>query len=327
MNLTDNLPSAHNSNQDFIRKAVSIVSDYTPGGALLPAQQKTFVDIQIERSPLLQRCRTEIIPTPTYEIDKWGFTEQVLHSDEEGVANASNAIASPAMSKVTHVTKRYRAETAMTYDLVKRTIANGTLMNALVKGLGGASVRDLTKVALRGDTSLAATSPLNKLLRTQDGFLKQITTNTVDALGARVNLDLLDQMRIQMPDEYYDQDGLEYLTTKNGLIHFEQAVSARATELGDQAFRSANESSFHKIPVKSDMLMPRDLTYNSAPNYSSIVLGNVSEQFMVGYLEEMTVRMVEDPRAGVFYGIIRYDVSFKVLHEAALVKGTNVKNT
>ena len=38
------------------------------------------------------------------------------------------------------------------------------------------------------------------------------------------------------------------------------------------------------------------------------------------------VKTDEDIRAGKFFAVMRYDVSFKVLHEAACVKAINIRN-
>ncbi len=321
------LSSAQNSNNDFIQKAATQVSTFTPGGLLLPKQQEKFVELLIPESTLLQRCKTEILPTPVYEIDKIGYLGQVVHPDEEDTAFAQNAIATPTTGKITHATKRYKAEIGLTYDTIKRVIGGDGLMDLLLSLLAKAVARDMEISALQGDTSLPATTDLNKLLRLQDGFIKQITTNSVDAMGQRLNLDILDSMEAALPDEYSDQEGLEYIVTKGGQLAFRSAVSSRATELGDQAFRTRNSVSYHDIPVNRVMLMPKDLTYNSVGGYADALLCNPKTQFLVGFLEQMSIRTGEDIRAGKFFAVMRYDVSFKILHEAACVKAVNIKNS
>lgn len=323
---TGNYNAASQSNNDFIRKAASTVSTFSPGGVLLPQQAMKFVELAIVESSLLKQCFTQVIPTSTYEVDKIGFTGQVLHPDEEDTAFGAGDIASPETGKATFISKRYKAEIGLTYDTVKRVVQGDTLMPYLLGLCSKAAARDLEIAALRGDTSLPATSSLNRLLRKQDGFLKRVTSNVVDATGQRLNLNLLDDARRLMPPEYYDQEGLEFLVTKNGEIDYQAAVTARATILGDQNFAARNATAYHQHKVVRVPLLPTTLTYNGAAKHTSNLFCNPGTQLMVGFLEEMNIRTAEDIRAGKFIAVIRFDVAFEVKHEPACVKITNVRD-
>lgn len=326
MNAPVNFTDPAKSNNDFIRKASSTVSTFSPGGVLLPQQAAKFVELAIVKSSLLQDCNTQIIPTSTYEVDKMGFTGQVLHPDEEDTAFGSADVASPETGKTTLVSKRYKAEIGLTYDTVKRVINGDQLMPYLLNLAAEAARRDVEKCALLGDTSLSSATSLNRLLKKQDGFLKLITSSVVDAAGARMNLNLLDEARRLMPAEYFDEEGLEFLMSKNGEIDYQAAVTARATVLGDQNFAARNATAYHQHKVRRVPLLPTTLTYNGADKHSTALFCNPGTQLMVGFLEEMNVRTAEDIRAGKFIAVIRFDVAFQVLHQQACVKITNIRD-
>lgn len=319
--------SAADSNNDFIKKAAIQVSTFAPGGLLLPKQATEFVKLQIVKSQLLQRCNTQIIPTSEYEIDKLGFTGQVLLPDEEDIAFAQSDLSTPETAKTTYSSKRYKAELALSYDTIKRQILGNNLMPYLLAQFAEAAQRDLEIAAIRGDTSLAPTSKINRLLRKQDGFLKRISANVLDAEGQRLSLDMMDNCQRAMPKEYRYQKGLSYLLSANGPIDYKALVRARATELGDRALSSQDLVMFDgRYPVEGIPLMPDDLTYNAEAVHTNVVFASPEEQFLVGYLEEMSIRTGEDIRAGKFIAVMRFDVAFQIKHDQACVKVQNVRD-
>ena len=322
------LKNAANSNLDFIAKAATMVASFTAGGALLKQQAQEFVELSIVESDLLQRCYTTIVPTSEYEIDKIGYTGQVLLPDEEDIAFAQGDVSTPETGKVSYLTKRYKAEIGLTYDTVKRVLRGNTLMAYLIELLSKAAVRDLTKAALQGDTSLLATSKENRLLRLQDGFLKRCDANVIDAEGARLSLELMDDMQVAMPKEYRYQKGLEYMLSANGPIDYKGLIRARATQLGDNALATAQAVLFDgKYPVMGEPLMPDTLTYNAEAVHTNALFVAPKEQLHVAYLDEMNIRTMEDIRAGKFICVMRFDVAFQVKHKQAVVKVTNIRDT
>lgn len=317
---------ASQSNKDFIQKGANDLQTFAPGGVLLPKQREQFVRRMIVESKLLQECNVTTIPTAQYEVDQAGFGQQVLHADND-TAFPDEQLAEAETTKSEYNAKRYKAVLKLKYATAKRVIMGNALWPWLLREGTIAAKRDLEKVAIQGDTSLAPTSALNRLLRTQDGFLKRMSSNIVDAEGARMNLDLLDRARKAMPDEYYDQDGLVIGCSKNAKIDYEASVSARMDAVGGEAFkrsRLADAREYRDIPVKTYKLLPKDLTYNATSGHTTAFLSNPNEQFLVGYLEEMDVKMGEDIEAGEWIAVIRFDVAFTLLQPEASVRMDNI---
>lgn len=321
------LSRAENSNNDFIKKAAHVVDSFSNGGILLPQQALQFVKLSILQSRLLQMCNTTMIPTSEYEVDKLGFTGQVLLPDEEDIAFAQGDIAVAETGKVSYQSKRYKAQIGLTYDVVKRNIMGDNLWPYLMSQLVEASKRDLELAAINGDTSLAPTNKRNRLLRKQDGFLKRVTANVIDAEGARLSLDMLDDCQREMPKEYRYQEGLSYLMSANGPIDYKALLKSRATALGDSSIMSSAATKWDgQYPIVGIELMPDDLTYNAEAVHSNILFTSPEEQLLVGYLEEMSIRTAEDVVAGKFICVLRFDVAFQVKHNQANVKVINVRD-
>lgn len=317
---------ASQSNRDFIQKGAHDLQTFAPGGVLLPKQREQFVERLIIESKLLQECNVSVIPTAQYEVDQAGFLSQVLHADND-TAFPDEQIAEADTTKSEYNAKRYKAVLKLKYATAKRVIMGNALWPWLLQHGTKAAKRDLEMLAIRGDTSLAPTSAENRLLRTQDGFLKRMSSNIVDAEGARMNLDILDRARKAMPDEYYDQDGLVIGCSKNAKIDYESAVAARMDAVGAEAFkrsRLADAREYRDIPVKTYKLLPKGLTYNATAGHTTAFLSNPGEQFLIGYLEEMDIKMGEDIEAGEWIAVIRFDVAFTLLQPEASVRMDNI---
>jgi hypothetical protein len=317
---------ASQSNRSFIQKGAHDLQTFAPGGVLLPKQSEQFIRRLIVESKLLQECNVTTIPTAQYEIDQAGFLSQVLHADND-TAFPDEQLAEAETSKAEFIAKRYKAVLKLKYATAKRVIMGNALWPWLLREGTAAAKRDLEILAIRGDTSLAPTNALNRLLRTQNGFLKRMSSNIVDAEGARMNLDLLDRARKAMPDEYYDQDGLIIGMSKNAKIDYEASVAARMDAVGGEAFkrsRLADAREYRDIAVKTYKLLPKGLTYNAAGGHTTAFFSNPNEQFRVGYLEEMDVKMGEDIEAGEWIAVIRFDVAFELLQPEASVRLDNI---
>ena len=317
---------ASQSNKNFIAKGAHDADTFAPGGALLPKQRDQFVERFIVESKLMQECNVQTIPTAQYEVDLAGFTEQVLHADND-TAFPDEQLAEANTTKSTYNAKRYKAVLKLKYSQAKRVIMGDKLWPWLLQMGTKRAKADLEKAAIRGDTSLAPTSAENRLLRLQDGFLTNMSANIVDAEGARLNLDILDRARKAMPDEHYDQDGLVIGCSKNAKIDYESAVAARMDAIGAEAFRRsrlADAREYRDIPVKTYKLLPKGLTYNAVSGHTTAFFANPGVQFLVGWLDEMDVRMGEDIEAGEFIAVIRFDVAFTLLQAEACVRIDNI---
>ena len=136
----------------------------------------------------------------------------------EGVAeNAGATVAtSPDTDEIAYACKKFQATWYMTLEDVGEARAagesdfDGKVRRAFSKAMGN----DMARVALNGDTSLSATSRLNRLLRQRDGFLKQLRTGghyKTTTRGSTWSRSVYPAMLRQMPTQFKDDPGLRWM--------------------------------------------------------------------------------------------------------------------
>jgi hypothetical protein len=312
------------SNLDFVRKADYEVSTVTPGGYLLPKQAEEYVELNIKESDLLGRVDTTMLDRQSFEVDQIGFTGQVLHPAEENTALGVNDRSVAEHDKVTFMTKALKAEVRISYQMLQTVLKRGQFIPYILKLLQKAAKRDLEDLLISGDTALDLSTSRNRLLRKVDGIMKLASAHVFDAEGQRTNANPLDDMRRQMPTEYYKNDAMQFFTSKNAVIDYERSISARSTGLGDDQYQSKNKTKHHGIPVVDIPVWPENLTYNALASHTNILLADPSN-IVVAFLDEMMVRTGEDISAGQYIAVIYFQVDVKFRNNRGVVKAINVR--
>lgn len=313
------------ANLSYIKKAEGQLSDIVSGGGyMLREQVERFIEIQIEESKLLGMADVQMMEAQEVEVDKLGFTGQVLHPAEENTALPSDERAQAEYGKTVLSTKPFKAEAVMSFRMVRNAINRGNFISTVISLLSKAARRDVERVVIKGDTSLAATSQMNRLLRKTDGVLKKATSHVYDAAGANLSQDVLDEMSLIMPTEYYEDDNLVFLSSKNACIRYRRSIANRPTVLGDTQFRSRTNTDHAGTPVISVPLFPQDLTYNAATGYTDVLLTD-PKNIIVGFQTDMEVFQEVHARAGHYVVVMYFDFDVTYRHEPAVVKAINVR--
>lgn len=307
---------------DYISKAAVDIAAITSGGKLLPKQVQKFEEKLILESKLLQMCNVIPMATPEWELDRAGFTGQVLHPDTELSTPTDSQIAAPAFDKRTLSVKRTKAVVKVGYHTLKSVIDRGQFIPFLTDKLAKAVKRDMEKVIIRGDTTLVANSTENQLLKLMNGIVAQSTAHLYDANGSSITDPLIDEMEILLPDQYADDPGLMLLTSRKAAIRYRQARGQRATVGGDAQLGKRDPMDHHEIPVVGVPLFPSDLGTDT--NETVAILTN-PQNIYVGIQDDMEVELDRKPVQGIYYIVFRYafDVTFK--EPDAVVKATEVQ--
>lgn len=312
------------ANLSYIKKAEGQLSDIVSGGGyLLREQVDKFVEIQILESKLLAMADVQQMEAQEVEVDKLGFTGQVLHPAEENTQLGSDERSQAEYGKTVLSTKPFKAEAVMSFRMVRNAINRGQFIPTVISLLSKAARRDVERVIIRGDTSLPATTPMSRLLRKMNGVLKQATSHVYDAAGAALSQNVMDEMGIAMPTEYYESDQLVYLSSKNACIRYRRSIANRPTVLGDTQYKSRTNTDHAGTPVISVPLFPEDLTYNSVSAYTSSLLLD-PKNIMVGFQTDMEVFQEVQARAGQFVVVMYFDFDVVFRHEPAVVKAINI---
>lgn len=309
-------------NLDYIAKAATDIAAITSGGKLLPKQVQTFEERLIVQSKLLQMCNVIQMTVPEWELDRAGFTGQVLHPDTELATPTESQIAAPAFDKRTLAVKRTKAVVKVSHHTLKSVIDRGQFIPFLTDQLAKAVKRDMEKVIIRGDTALTQNTLENQLLGLMDGVIKQSTAHLYDANGDPLSDPLIDEMELLLPDQYADDPGMMVLTSRKAAIRYRQSRGQRATVGGDAQLAKRDPMDHHEIPVIGVPLFPNDLGTDT--NQTVAILCN-PQNIYVGIQDDMEIKMEEKAVQGIYYIVFRYafDVTFK--EPDAVVKATEVQ--
>lgn len=125
----------------------------------------------------------------------------------------------PDTSNIEYMTKKFQSTWYLTIEDIREARASGdanfdaTVRRAFAKAMGN----DMARAALRGDTSLAATSRENRLLRQRDGWLKKLRANAnraTTADGKAYSRTLWNAMMGLMPDEFAEDPDLRWFIAR-----------------------------------------------------------------------------------------------------------------
>lgn len=188
----------------------------------------------------------------------------------EGVTeNAGATIAThPDTSRIEYQCKKFQSTWYLTLEDIREARASGdanfdaTVRRAFAKAMGN----DMARAALRGDTSLGATTRLNRLLRQRDGWLKQIRASgnrSTTAEGTAYSRDLWPAMLDQMPDEYAEDADLRWFIPRKLDLGFADELAGYGAAAGLAAGGELLTERQRKTPLGIPQLivpqMPTDL--------------------------------------------------------------------
>lgn len=301
-------------NMEYLKKADMAVSDLTAGGLMLPEQVKKFMELLIVESALMPMVTTLPMSSHTYEVSKMGFTGRVLRPATEGQALVEGDRVKPNLDKVTLTTSEMVAEARIPYNVVEDNIEQGTFQNTLLQLMSKAVARDLELVMIQGDT--LSTDPL---LAQFDGLLKQISTNVLNAGGARLSKGPLKTLSQLVPSQY--RQNLSFMTSPNAVIDYNDSLSNRQTALGDDALMRKPSGEYNGRSIYEIPLFPENL--GGSTDRTNVVLMD-PKNFHVGIHREIRVESQRDISARVFKIVVSLRAGCKLAHEPATAKATDV---
>jgi len=311
-------------NVSFIRKAEGQLADIVDGGgAMLREQVEQFVEIQTVKSKLMGMADVQLMEAQEIEVDKMGFTGQVVHPAEENTELPDDERAVAEFDKTVLSTKPFKAEAVMSFRQVRNAINRARFIPTVISLLSKSARRDVETILIRGDRSLDRSTARTRVLRKLDGVLKQAVSHVYDARGQTLNVNVLDAMAKVMPTEFYEDDNLVYMSSKNACIDWRRSQAGRQTVLGDKQQGTRTNSDHHGTPVISIPLFPENLVYNGKSGYTDVLLCDPNN-IMIGFQTDMEVYQEVHARAGQYIVVIYFDFDVIWRHEPAVVKAINV---
>lgn len=307
-------------NEEYIQKADYEVSTLAPGGKLQDEQAEEFFELIIDQSVLMPKCTVRTFSGPSFEQPKIGFESTVLRPATESTPLGVDDRAVATHDKVTITPQSYIASVRMSYETVEDAIGRGQFQQKVKQLLAERVNLDMEMLLIRGDTALGNTSQLNRLLRTQDGIIKQIVTNSVATTG-RFSKSALEAMARTMPARYWNPGKLAVLTSKNAGIDYAASVANRQTSMGDDALKSGATGLFSGVPILPIPLMPENL--GSGTDETVAILCNPKD-ILIGFRRDVTVEAEPDIESRTYKVVMTVRYGFKWIHEPAVVICTGI---
>lgn len=304
----------------FVQKADMAVSQLTSGGVVLREQLKKFILVNIKKAKMLPRLRVITMSRNEREIPKMTtFGSRVWHPGIEMEELPIAGRVRPGFTKVTITTQEIIAQINFPKYFLKAQVEGPAFQNTLIAYLGLHSARDFDDMAINGDTTSA-----DDFLALNDGMRALMTTNNYAGAGASVSGDMLDAIMRTMPEEYADQDGLGFFTSRGARASYRRELGARIGPLGDANTISTKTLEYDDVLVDNIPMIPTDLGMG---NNQTVVLHLNPKQFIFAIEEDVELETEYSKRARMWSVIMTARVGQNFEHEPATVQATAISNS
>jgi hypothetical protein len=305
-----------------IRTPVQKANDFTlsyltsNNGLMPPKKAKEFIKLAIVNAVLLPMTDSQFMREQEEKLNKFGFSDQILHAGTAGVALPSGDRVRPDLSEVSITTQKYMGEVLIEEEVFEDNLGEKRL-GAKIKAAIAEKVGPEVELALiKGDTASA-----DPFLAKQDGILKQATSHTVNAGGATLTLPWLKDSKRALPLQYpRDDRKRKFFTSPNAWEDYAEWWEQRVGEEADnhaKNYVAANARGSELIQVPQ---MPEDY---SAPDTSAVLYMD-PKNVRVGIHRKMKLRVAPDVRADSVVFVVSMRVGFKFKYEDEVVKLYNV---
>jgi len=298
------------SNRTLMRKADGVLADLaTNGGKLQPQQIKRFIRKMILAPTMLKAVRTVPMLSDEMEIDKIAFTNQFFYPDVERTPLPDEQRSKVDTSKIQLVCFKAKGEVQLSYDsLLENIEGEEDFTNTVLDLVAQRAAADVENILINGDTGSS-----NPFLAMQDGILKRVSSNTVDADQNPVSFSLFNKGFKALPKVYRQRQNLSWMTTSTVEADYQEILSDRRTPYGDTSLQDGPNLRIGGIPLNVADYMPDSVALLSNP-----------KNFIVGIRKSFTLEGWKDIRAGVIIFVMRTKLAFAIEEETAVSKCYNI---
>lgn len=313
------------SAEKFTDLAVSnLTSD---GGKLQDDQADTFFRKIIDRPGLIGDIRSVPMNSDTMNINKIGLGSMILrvaptgtppyivdgvgetYNNDRNLASADRF--SPTFEQVQLTVKEYLAEIHLTDDVMENNLEKDNLENVIMDLAAKRLANDLEVVLISSDSTNGALAPVMQL---QNGVLKRVTTNVVDAGNAAINLDVFADLQTAVPTKYMNNlSSMKYYLHHHKELAWRQALAARGTALGDATIQAGGPVPALGVNLQKVAQMPADQILFTDP-----------KNIIMGIQRNMRLETERYPRSRMTAFIFTIKVGFQLEQEDATAKVINL---
>jgi HK97 family phage major capsid protein len=307
------------SNRSLLEKADLAVADLTTGGGYLkPSQAKKFMRLLIKESVLLQMVTVAPMAAPKEEISRIKFGSRVLRPGREATALTQAERTRPDLSRVELDTKLFKAEVRLSDEVLEDNVEQGELRQTIMEMLAEAIARDMEEVIISGNTA-----SVDPFLAQMDGLLVHAQSNVVDAAGAPISKNLLNDLIKSLPSEHLrDKKAMRFLTSVDADLDYRNLLAERATAVGDKFLEGDAPVLYSGVPLAPVPLWPENL--GAQQDRTTVLLTN-PQNIYVGIWRQMRIETGRDISEGVLkiVATLRFDARFS--EESGVAKAINVQ--
>lgn len=309
------------NNRTLIQKADMAVADLIgDGGYLQPAQAKKFMRILINEAILMKMATVVPMRAPKQLIEKIRFASRVLRAGTEGTPLAAGERAKPDLSLVELDAQLFKAEVRLPDEVLEDSIERGTFKSTVMTLMAERISLDMDDMVWNGDVA-----SLDSFYAKFDGVRKQITSNVVDAAGAKTNKTLWRDSLKSMPSEFLrNKKKMRLLTSVDSEIDYRDLLAERATVVGDKFLEQDAPVMYSGVPIISVPVAPEDL---GGGNDSTEAVLTDPKNINVGIWRKVKVETDKDISAGVYLIVATVRFDTKMAEQLASVKIQNIKVT
>jgi hypothetical protein len=305
-------------NRELVQKADLQLADLAPGGLLVPKQAARFLRIAIKKNVLSQRVRVPTMTHPEERQPKILWTGRVMHAASSGVALSDAQRSKPSFDRMTLISKLGKAEVHIHREVLEDQIERNVLRQTVVDFMGEKVSADFEEALINGDTASG-----DDWLALQDGLVKKATSNVL--LAGVVSLDgpVLRDLIQTLPEEFDDQEGLNFFTNRKARSDYRSSIRTRATDVGDAIITGAapGELGYDGVPLVKVPRFPNSL---GAGTNETVVMHMDPKNAVMGFQRRITLDTEFRISEQVWAIVITVRMAIEFEHEPAVAKATGV---
>lgn len=303
---------------DFLASALS-------SGGELPTEVATkFIEIAQNATPLLAGCRVEPMASKTKKLPKILFASRVVRADPgDGSALGSGQRIAPTTSEVTLNAKVIEVEGFLGYTALEDNVEGEMFEETYLRLLAEKVGVDLEEMALMSDTDIVDATLVAHGMAQQDGWLKRISSNVINASNAYLSRELLEQARSSVRLKFRRMNRHAFYVAEKAGDRWRNIVADRATATGDRALESVD------LPVcgGSKVIQVGNMPVTTGTPDTAPAIFTDPKNLILGWYRKMTIKVVDEPWNGGVHVYIRMRAAFAVEQENAAAKITALRET
>jgi hypothetical protein len=265
-------------NDVLIHKAVT-GSSFLNGGELNAKQRDTFLMYVRKFTKLIPLCRTEIMENPKLEIPKLHIGEPITKGLVDN--NLLSETGTPLFNSISLDTKELFSYYNITRRAVRRNVSLTRIVEQVTQAMMMQIATDLENAFINGDETLGAGTPINDLLRVNNGLdILSNSGNIYDHSGDFISKTVFAKMIRMMPESYSDDPGLRFFLPRALQVDWTDLNSERIDAIGERAFKGNVEAPFG-VPIVSVPLLPSRKAVAVTVATAGHILGTVAGPFNI----------------------------------------------